>query len=325
MAQTIQIRRTTGSGDPTLSFGELAYVDGTGGLWVGLNGGGQSVLNSLPNLTDVTVTSQDTGDIVYASSATAWANLGAGANNTVLKSNGVSAAPSYSAVDLTTMVTGTLPDDNGGTGFSTYTQGDLLYASATDTLAKMTVGGSNTYLRSDGTDPSWGALDISHDTTPTLGGNLAVSGNVLDFTTTDSCIRLDPELSASTDFNGITIEGVAGTGGLSSGDVVYYDGTTNDWLKTDADAEASAGDCLLGIVPDDISAAATGTIVLQGFIRSTGLGTGTSGNPAYLDTVTAGNVTSTRPSGTGDIVRVVGYWYDANTLYFCPSNTWVEV
>ena len=55
-------------------------------------------------------------------------------------------------------VTGTLPDDNGGTGQSTYTQGDILIASATDTLAKLAKGTDNQQLKMTSTVPEWSSL-----------------------------------------------------------------------------------------------------------------------------------------------------------------------
>lgn len=58
---------------------------------------------------------------------------------------------------LTTGVTGTLPDDNGGTGQSTYTTGDTLYASATNTLSKLGVGSSGQVLKISGGVPTWAA------------------------------------------------------------------------------------------------------------------------------------------------------------------------
>jgi alpha-tubulin suppressor-like RCC1 family protein len=56
---------------------------------------------------------------------------------------------------LTTGVTGTLGATNGGTAQSTYTTGDMLYASATNTLSKLTVGLPNQILKVSGGVPSW--------------------------------------------------------------------------------------------------------------------------------------------------------------------------
>jgi hypothetical protein len=52
----------------------------------------------------------------------------------------------------------------------------------------------------------------------------------------------------------------------------------------------------------------------------------TDGQILYLS-VTPGEFSSTAPSGTGDIVRVIGYCVSGanDTLYFTPDNTWIEV
>lgn len=67
---------------------------------------------------------------------------------------------------LGTITTGTwngvvIADEYGGTGQSTYAQGDILYASAANTLSKLTIGGNGTVLQSNGTVPSWQTLDSS--------------------------------------------------------------------------------------------------------------------------------------------------------------------
>ena len=58
---------------------------------------------------------------------------------------------------LTTGVTGVLGSSNGGTGFSTYTTGDLIYSSATNTLSKLAIGANGYTLQSNGTTLVWAA------------------------------------------------------------------------------------------------------------------------------------------------------------------------
>lgn len=67
--------------------------------------------------------------------------------------NGAGGTPSSltltnaTGLPLSTGITGTLADDNGGTGQSTYAQGDMIYASAVNTLSKLTIGTSGQVLR----------------------------------------------------------------------------------------------------------------------------------------------------------------------------------
>lgn len=92
----------------------------------------------------------------------------------VLKSNGTAAT--WGAIDVgsSNSVTGTLAATNGGTGQSTWTQGDILYASASNTLSKLSAGTAGYMLKTSGAsaNPSWApvAYDIADRYTglPTL-------------------------------------------------------------------------------------------------------------------------------------------------------------
>ena len=65
-------------------------------------------------------------------------------------------ATNLTGLPLSTGVTGTLGATNGGTAQSTYAQGDMLYASAVNTLSKLTIGTSGQVLRvSAGGIPEW--------------------------------------------------------------------------------------------------------------------------------------------------------------------------
>ncbi len=73
-----------------------------------------------------------------------------------------------------TMSLGTaLGATSGGTGWASYSTGDLLYASSSSALSKLGVGAANRVLRSNGTIPAWGQVVLSTDVT----GNLPV-GNL---------------------------------------------------------------------------------------------------------------------------------------------------
>ena len=90
---------------------------------------------------------------------------------------------------LTTGVTGTLPVANGGTGLTTYAIGDLLYASAATTLAKLADVAAGNALISGGVGvaPAWGKIGLPTHITGTLpignGGTgltaLGTAGQVL--------------------------------------------------------------------------------------------------------------------------------------------------
>jgi hypothetical protein len=61
------------------------------------------------------------------------------------------------AINGLVSATSTLSSVYGGTGFSSFTTGDLLYASNAAALAKLGIGGNGTCLTSNGTQPAWGS------------------------------------------------------------------------------------------------------------------------------------------------------------------------
>ena len=78
--------------------------------------------------------SYTTGDIVYASGATTLASLADVATGNVLISGGVSTAPSWGKVGLTTHVSGTLAVGNGGTGNTALTLNGVVIGQGTSAL-----------------------------------------------------------------------------------------------------------------------------------------------------------------------------------------------
>jgi len=135
-------------------------------------------------------------------------------------------------------------------------------------------------------------------------------------------IGLDPGLSADGKWTGITLQAVAGTT-LVFGDLVYLAVADTRWELADADAAATAGDVQLGICV--LAAAADGdptVILLYGNVRSAAFPSFTVGAPLYVST-DVGDITHTKPSGTDDVVRVVGFALTADDLMFNPSPDYI--
>ena len=125
------------------------------------------------------------GDIIYASGTSTLSKLADVATGNALISGGVSTAPSWGKIDVTTHITGTLPFANGGFGFSTATTGDLFYASGTNTPGKLADVATGSVLVSGGV----GAAP-SYSTGPSLQ-QITLSGlNTFALVFTDSTKRL---------------------------------------------------------------------------------------------------------------------------------------
>jgi len=88
-------------------------------------------------------------------------------------------APTWGTVNLTdnvNAVTGILKEANGGTNQSTYVQGDMLIATATNTLGKLALGASGNILQSNGTDIVWGVPLAVTGSKMTIEGDITYNG-----------------------------------------------------------------------------------------------------------------------------------------------------
>lgn len=164
-------------------------------------------------------------------------------------------------------------------------------------------------------------------TFPTSGTILALSSGVLGTNITlgesSGQIILDPTLSADGTKSGIITAGTAGAT-LAFGDLIYLAAADSRWELADADAVSTSGDVVLGICV--LAAAADGDpteVLLYGKIRAdAAFPTLTIGAPAYAGT-TAGDIQVAQPSGTDDVIRVVGYGLTADVLLFNPAGFYI--
>jgi len=226
-------------------------------------------------------------------------------------------------------VTFVLPDADGSAGqfLKTDGGGNLSFASAggsgsttflglTDTPSSFTASkflkvnsAGNAVEFVDG--GSSGISNVVEDTTPQLGGDLDTNGKNVLFAKT-----------ANTDHssNGDIVK--IGTGSTTQGELCYYT-SSGTWVAADADATGTAGGVLLAIAlgtdPDVDGMLLRGMYTLDH-------DPGTVGDELYVST-TAGDITSTAPSGTGDVVRVIGYCLDSTNgqIWFNPSNDFITL
>jgi len=164
------------------------------------------------------------------------------------------------------------------------------------------------------------------------------SGEVSIWAQTDAGVKLfyDNSLKLETVAAGVktTYAATSNTDGDAAGDIVhlgetttvagkiYYYTSSGAWELTDADAESTAKG-MLGVALGTSSS--THGMLIRGMV-TLDHDPGTIADTLFLST-TAGAATATAPSGTGDIVRVIGYCLNSTNgqIYFNPDGAFVEV
>ena len=107
---------------------------------------------------------------------------------------------------------------------------------------------------------------------------------------------------------------------MTTGAIYHYNSSGN-WELADAD-DNTKSDGLLGVALG--AASDTNGVLLRGMV-TLDHDPGAVGDVLFLST-TAGDCSSTAPSGNGNIVRIIGYCLDASNgqVWFNPDNTFVE-
>lgn len=91
---------------------------------------------------------------------------------------------------------------------------------------------------------------------------------------------------------------------------------------------------MLGICLHTVGAADTAiSILTRGYVETTYIAAGRSGDPLFMDATTAGSIVNAQPSAAGNVVRIIGNLFWANSVqtngkwivYFNPDNTWIEL
>jgi len=110
---------------------------------------------------------------------------------------------------------------------------------------------------------------------------------------------------------------------------MYYLNSGSAWADASCTIAASGGIGLLGIAIG--SNPAVNGMLIRGFydVHSYLSGTFTVGQPLYVTgapPAAGGKVGVNKPSGSAEIVRVVGYCSTtANVIYFNPSSDYIEL
>ena len=219
------------------SWGKIDLTTTVTGLLPANNGGtgintstatnGQLLIGNGSGFSLSTIT-QGTGVSVTNGSGTiSIANTGV----TSFQTNMSGLAPSTSTTGGITL-SGTLGATSGGTSFSSYTTGDLLYASSSTTLAKLADVATGNALISGGVGvaPSWGKIDLTTTVTgllPPVNGGTGINTS----TATNGQLLIGNgsglSLSTITQGTGINISNGSGTITITNSGVTSITGTAN--------------------------------------------------------------------------------------------------
>lgn len=175
----------------------------------------QYAYNPITNRMDLTNTSSPGGDVI---------GPGLSTDNALVRWDGITGTmiqnsnAILSDAGLLTLAVA-LPATSGGTGQSTYATGDVLYASAANTLSKLPVGSNAQVLTLAAGIPSWA--------TPTTGTVTSVTGTTDRITSTGGAT---PQIDIAATYVGqasITTLGTITTGVWNGTDIALADGGTN--------------------------------------------------------------------------------------------------
>lgn len=122
--------------------------------------------------------------------------------------------------DLILGWTGTLAATRGGTGFGSYTTGQILYADSTTSLARLDIGTSGQILTVSGGLPSWQTLGLAITKTDDTNVTLTLGGS---YTT-----AVFNAVSLQAGWSGVLTAALGGTGysSYTVGQLLYADTTT---------------------------------------------------------------------------------------------------
>ena len=217
---------TQDTGTDTLA---AAVMDANGELLIGGTSG--PAVATLTAGSNITITNSDGGISIAATDTNTTYTAGDGLDlsgtefSTDLKSNGGLVIESTElAVDLgASSITGTLDETDGGTGLTGYTAGDVIYASGTDTLAKLAKGSAGQVLKmnSGATAPEWGS-DASQTYTAGDGLDLNTAEFSVDLKSNGGLVIESTEVAV--DLGASSITGTLAVGDGGTGQTTYTNG-----------------------------------------------------------------------------------------------------
>jgi hypothetical protein len=295
------------TGASTLTAGTLPILAGGTGQTTA-----STAFNALSPLTTL-------GDILYGGASGAGTRLGIGSTGQVLTvsggipawstvaSNVSSFQTSLSGLTPSTATTGavtlagTLGTTSGGTGLTSYTTGDIIYASATNTLSKLAAGTNGYVLTLASGVPSWAVNNATTSrTTTTFTATAGQTTFTVSYTVGYIDVFRNGVKLAVTDYvatNGTTVDLNTGANVGDTVETVAYASLSVAGGVTSFSAGTT------GLTP---STASGGAVTLAGTLAVANGGTGTS------TAFTTGSVVFAGASGTYSQDNANLFWDDTN-------------
>jgi hypothetical protein len=170
---------TTGGNPVTVKVSGQTGVTVPNGATMWLYNNGTDVVNAITNLPSGATVG---GVAISTGSASGTVESVALDGGTT----GITVSGSPITTTGTFTLSGTVAATHGGTAQSTYSTGDILFASATNTLSRRTVGSTGQVLTVSGGVPVWSTLSAGSGTVTSVGGTGTVNGITLTGTVTTS-------------------------------------------------------------------------------------------------------------------------------------------
>jgi hypothetical protein len=295
--------------------GTLTIVDNASGPVGSVTSGGAAAIALLSN-----GTVGGTWDVhAYIPENVTWGTNSLALGSTVITGgtwNGATITSGYGGTGLTTftaannalystaantLAAGTLPSAAGGTSFATYTTGDIIYASATNTLSKLAAGTNGYVLTLASGVPSWATNNAA--TTRTVS-NFTATASQTTFTVAYTVGLIDVYRNgvklAAADYTATSGTSVILATGANAGDVIET--VAYSALSIGSGVTTFSGGST-GFTP----ASGSGNVTLAGTLNVANGGTGTA------TAFTAGSVVFAGASGTYTQSNANFFWDNTNS------------